>query len=190
MRRELLAILALYLLAVLLYGLLGHQQALPIVSPDEFTYGHLARSLADGDGFAWRGEHVQLRAALYVFVIAPAWLVDNTLTAYGLTKLIGAVLLSGVVVPVWLLARQVVRPRLAMLVAGLSVAGTWMTTAALVLTENLALPLATGSLAATVMALRRPQSRWGWVAIGLAALAAWARFQLLLLVPEIGRAHV
>ena len=77
-RRELLPVVALYLASVLVYALLGHQQALPIVSPDEFTYGHVARSLADGDGFAWRGAGVSLHSALYIFVITPAWLIDKS----------------------------------------------------------------------------------------------------------------
>ena len=40
-------------------------------------------------------------------------------------------------------------------------------TSSLLLTENLALPLATGALCATVMVLREPGSRWFWVALGL-----------------------
>ncbi len=184
-RDDLIAPAVLYVVAVVLYALLGHQQALPLVSPDEFTYGHLARSLADGQGFDWRGESVALHSALYVFLITPAWLVDNTVTAYGLTKLLGAVMLSTVLWPVWLLGRQLLTPRLALLVAALAVAGTWMATSALVLTENLAFPLTTGALAGAVMTLRRPGSRWGWVTLALCLLAAWARFQLVLLVPVV-----
>ena len=184
-RRELAAMGALYVAAVLLYVLLGRGEVVPLVSPDEFTYGHLARSLADGHGFTWRGDPVHLRSALYVLAIAPTWLVHNTLTAYALTKALGAALLSTLIVPVWLLARQVCGSRAALLVATLALAGTWMVTSALVLTENLALPLATGCLAATVTAIRRPGSHWGFVALALAALAAWARFQLVLLLPVI-----
>ena len=186
--RTALPIAALYLAAVVLYALLGSRQALPIVSPDEFTYGHVARSLADGDGMTWRGEPVGLRAALYVFVITPAWLAGDTLTAYDLTKLLGALLLCATAVPVWLLARTLMRPATALLVAALALAGTWMTTSALILTENLALPLATAALLACVTALRQPGSRWVWAAIGLAVLAAWARFQLVALLPVIALA--
>ena len=184
-RRDVLGPMLLFLVAVVLYAVLGQQQALPLVSPDEFTYGHLARSIADGQGFDWRGENVPLHSALYVFLITPAWLVDNTITAYGLTKLLGAVMLCTVMWPVWLLGRQLLAPRMALLVAALSVAGTWMATSALVLTENLAFPLATGALAGAVMTLRRPGSRWGWVTLALCLIAAWARFQLVMLVPVV-----
>ena len=64
----------------------------------------------------------------------------------------------------------------------LALAGTWMTSTGLLLTENLALPLATASLAAMVVALQRPGSRWPWVALGLAAAATFTRLQLVVLV--------
>ena len=73
-REGLLALAGLYVLAVLVYAVLGHREAVPLVAPDEFIYGHLARSLADGQGFTWRGDGVSLHAALYVYAIAPAWL--------------------------------------------------------------------------------------------------------------------
>ena len=187
-KNGLLWVIAVYVLSVLVYVLLGRQQALPIVTPDEFTYGHLARSLADGDGFTWRGQSVSLHSALYIFVIAPTWLFRNTLTAYALSKVLGALMLSALVIPVWLLARQLLRPQLALLVAGFTVAGSWMTASALLLTENLAFPLATGAFAATVATMRQPGSRWGALALALALLAAGARFQLVLLVPVIAAA--
>ena len=68
-RADSLRIAGLYLAAVLLYALLGRRQLIPLISPDEFTYGHLARSLADGHGFTWRGEDVPFRAALYIYAI-------------------------------------------------------------------------------------------------------------------------
>mgnify|MGYP007067082584 CR=1 FL=1 len=69
--------------------------------------------------------------------------------------------------------------------AALAVAGTWMTITSRLLLENAAYPLATASLCCVVAALSRPGSRWGWVALGFAALAAWSRLQLVVLVPII-----
>ena len=86
-------------------------------------------------------------------------------------------------IPTWLLGRELLGARLALIPAALVLAGTWMTTASLLLTENLALPLATAGLAATVMAVRVPGSRWGWLALVLAALASAARLQCVVLVP-------
>ena len=78
--------LGLYLVAVLAYAFVIRDQALPVVDPDEFTYGHLARSIADGDGFTWRGAHISLRAALYVFLIVPSFLVTSGADAYRLAQ--------------------------------------------------------------------------------------------------------
>ena len=175
------ALAAIYVCGVVVYLLLGSRQVIPSISPDEFTYGHLARSIADGDGLTWRGENVPLRSALYLYAIAPAWLVGSSASAYGVAKAEGAFLLCLVVVPTWLLARHAVGERLALLPAALSIAGTWMLAAAGILTENLAYPLATAALAATVMALRRPGSRWLWAALGLTALATLSRAQLAVL---------
>lgn len=170
-----------FALFVALYAVLGSLQEIPLISPDEKTYGHLARSLADGDGFAWRGAPVPWRAALYIYAITPAWLGASTVTAYSLTKIIGALMVSSVVFPTWLLARRLVAPAVALVVAVLTLAGTWMTTAGFVLTENLAFPLSTWCLCAMTIRLRQPRSRWGWAAIVFAGLASWARLQLVVL---------
>lgn len=178
---------ALYAVAVAFYVLLARGQPVPQVTPDEFTYGALARAVAAGDGLELRGEPFELPSALYIFAIAPAWLAtSSTVDAYAIAKIIGAVLCCLVVVPTWLLARQFVRPLAAFVAASLAVTGSWMTQTGQLITENLALPLAAGCLAALTVALTRPQlARVGWLALALALLAAWARAQLAVLIPII-----
>src|SRR5262249_47002877 len=100
---------------------------------------------------------------------------------YSLGKFMTVVLASSVVVPVWLLARQLVGPRLALVPAALSVVGTWMVTSAFLVSDNLAYPLATASLAATVMALRDTRMRWIWISLAFAVPSALTRTQLLAL---------
>ena len=177
-----LALAALYVVGVLVYGLLGHRNVIPSISPDEFTYGHLARSIADGDGLSWRGQGFPLRSPLYLYAIAPAWLGSSTTSAYALAKLIGAALCALVVVPVWLLARRAAGPWLALVPAALALAGTWMLVTAGVLTENAAYPAGVAALAATVAAVRQPASRWPWAALGLTVVAAACRSQLAVLI--------
>ena len=150
----------------------------PILFPDEFHYGHIARSLADGDGATWNGAHEGLRALLYVFAVTPAWLVASGTDAYAVAKALSAVMCCLVAVPVWLLGRTLTGPRLALLAAALTLAGSWMATTGQILSENLAFPLATGALCAMVMTLRAPGSRWWIWALALAALATFARLQL------------
>src|SRR4051812_1082368 len=176
--------------AFVVYAILGSRLPMPGVFPDEFLYGHLARSLADGNGFSWRGDSPALWAALYVYSIVPAWVVASGVAAYKLAKLESALLICLTGVPVWVLARTMLSTRLALLATVLSLAGTWMVAAGGVLTENLALPLATASLAATTLALRTPGSRASWWALAFALLATWARFQLVVLIPVIFAAHL
>ena len=45
-------LVAIYVLGVAGYSLLAHQSPIPLLIPDEITYGSLARSLANGDGLS------------------------------------------------------------------------------------------------------------------------------------------
>jgi hypothetical protein len=179
-------VVGLYLFVAALYLVLALRSPLPVLFPDEFRYSHLARGLADGTGLDWRGEHLGQSAALYVYFITPAWgLFSSSVDAYHASKVLGTLALTAQLIPVWLLARELVGPRLALLPAALSVAGTWMLTSAETATEALAFPLTTAALCVAVMALRRPASRLGWLAFLLLALATWARIQIAVLVPAL-----
>ena len=179
-----------YLLAVAAYAVLGSRQPVPLVFPDEFTYGHLAASIAQGHGLSWYGADFSLTSALYVYVIAPFWAITSGTGAYALSKLFGAVALSAVCIPVWLLVRKLTDRSTALLCAALSVGGIWMTASGYLLTEVLAIPLAIASLAASVAALHTPGRRSGWLALGFAVLATWARIQLGILFPIIAMAFL
>ena len=107
---------------------------------------------------------------------------DSVVNSYQAAKVLGAFLASSVVVPVWLLARAYVGPRLALIPAALCIVGlAWMQITEFMASENLAFPLATASLAATVMAMRDTRSRWIAVSLGFAMLAALSRTQMLVL---------
>ncbi len=157
---------------------------MPVIAPDEFLYGHLARSLAEGDGLSFYGASQQLRTALYVYLIAPSWLLASGESAYDLAKITGALTACAVVFPTWALARRLMTPRLAAVPVVLSVAGTWMLSAAGLMTENLAYPLGTAALVSGVLALRdRDSSRWAWAAFAFAIAATAARAQMAILFP-------
>ena len=179
--RGALAIALLYVLAAVLYAVVSRTIEVPIIFPDEFTYGHISQSIANGDGVSWRGQPESLRSLLYVLAIAPSWIVSSGHGAYQVARSLNAIMAATIVVPTWLLARPMLGPRMALVPAVLSVAGTWMVTTGFLLSESLALPLAVGSLAAMVAALRRPGSRWWIWALALAGLAAYARLQLAVL---------
>src|SRR5690242_21095620 len=78
------------LLAMAAYVLLALHGARPMLFPDEYRYAHLARSLADGDGFTWRGAAVKQPSALYVYFITPAWAAFHaTVDAWHASKIMG-----------------------------------------------------------------------------------------------------
>jgi len=179
-------LVGLYLVATLVYILIGRGQELPQVSPDEYQYSALARSVADGNGLTYNGGPIQggLRAALYIYAIAPAWIVTDSITqSYAIAKALGAAMICAVVFPTWLIARRYMTPLMALVPSVLAVAGSWMTSSSQMIMENLALPLAAASLASLVAALARPGSRWIWIALAFALLATWSRAQLAVLFP-------
>jgi hypothetical protein len=169
----------------LTYLVMALRQPIFLYFPDEPFYGHLAKSVAHGDGLTWRGESIDLRAPLYVFLIAPAWLIGSGVRAYEVAKVETVFFSCLLSVPIWMLARSLLTRPLALLAVALSLAGTWMASAGCLLTESVALPLATASLALTVQALRRPSRRLPWLALGFALVAAAARMQVIVLVPAV-----
>ena len=177
-------ILALYVASLVVYGLLSRKQSVPWLFPDEFIYGNVAQNIAHGVGATWRGQGQGI-PLLYPIVLSVPFRIGSTVDGYGWAKLLGVALSSAVVFPVWMLARELAGHRLALAAAALSVAGAWMSYSVLLISENLALPLATATLAATVMALRRPGSRWIWLAVAFLAAAAYTRVILFGLVPVV-----
>jgi hypothetical protein len=176
--------------ALVVYIALALAMPIPGFFPDEFLYEHLASSVAAGHGFSWRGGDQPLRSALYVYFLVPAWLASSGIDAWHIAKVMGAIASCLTIVPVWLFARTILPPRLAIVAPVLCLAGTWMVSAGFLVTENIAVPLATCALLAAATAMRRPDSRWPWVALALAFLAAWARIQLIVLVPVVFVAFV
>ena len=92
----------------------------PWIMGDELLYSDLARNVADTGHLAIRGLALSVRTyGIYPVVVAPAWLADSTTTAYGLAKTINALLMTLAAVPVYLWARRIVRPELALSLLGL-----------------------------------------------------------------------
>jgi hypothetical protein len=174
------ALAGIFSLSVLVWALVGSAHAVPQVFPGELVNAKLSQSIASGNGFGWRGSDWNA-APLWPLILSLAWLPGSVPDGYAIGKLLAVLLSSAAVVPVWLLGRELVGERLALVPALLCVAGAWMGTSALLLADNLAYPLAAASLAATVMALRRTGMRWVWISLAFALPAVLARTQLLVL---------
>ncbi|HEX6712135.1 MAG TPA: hypothetical protein VF066_02075 [Thermoleophilaceae bacterium] len=174
------ALVVVYALSVAAYALIAHRHAFPNLFPDEMFYGKLSQGLAFGDGLSWRASNWGL-PPLWPAVLSLAWHFGSVPQGYGVAKVIGVAICCLTVIPAWSLGRAVVGPRLALVPAALCVLGSWMSVTSYIVTENIAFPLATASLACTAMAMRDLRNRWVGAAAGFAALAALARTQMLAL---------
>jgi hypothetical protein len=172
------ALIGIYVTAVVVYGFIGRRYQFPNLFPDEMKYGKLSQSLAAGDGLQWRGDSHGL-PPLWPAILSLVWNFGSTPEAYGTAKVLGAALCSLAVVPTWLLARTLVGPRRALIAAALSIAGAWMAITVFIASENVVYPLATASLASLVVALRRTSVKWLGISLAFALLAASARTQML-----------
>jgi hypothetical protein len=159
----------------------------PWIMGDELLYSDLARSVADAGQFAIRGVEIEWTThGIYPVLIAPAWLAESTTSAYGLAKVINALLVTLAAVPMYFWARRLARPALALCALALvlllpagSYAGTLMT-------ENAAFPAVCLALFAVALALERPTILLQLAALGAVLLAVACRLQsvvFLLIVP-------
>jgi Dolichyl-phosphate-mannose-protein mannosyltransferase len=174
------ALAAIYVLSVVVYAVIAEQHRFPNLFPDEMFYGKLSQSFANGEGLEWRGSSWGL-PPLWPVLLSIAWHFGSIPDGYDVARVLTAVVASTVVVPVWLLARVFLGPRLALIPTLLSVTGAWMIVTSYLVSENLAYPLAVASLACTVMAVHDTRTRWLVASFGLGVLAALTRTQMLAL---------
>lgn len=172
--------IALFAVAAFVYAIIGTQHVLIDLVPDEVQYGKLSQNFARGAGLEFRGVGVGY-PPLWPVLLSWVWHFGSAVEGYQIGKVFGAALASSVVFPAWLLGRELVGTRLALVPAALCVTGAWMVMTALVISENLAYPLAVASLACTVMALRDIRARWVLASAAFAVPAALARTQMFAL---------
>lgn len=165
---------------------LGLSRAFPApwIFPDEVTYAELARSFADSGSFEVRETPVPGFSRVYPALLAPAFaLFDDQAHAYAAAKAINALLMSLVAVPVYLLARRLVRPGLALLAAALSLAIPSMFYSSLIMTEAAFYPVFALFALALVVMLERPTVFRQLAVVALLVVAYYTRTQAISLVP-------
>jgi hypothetical protein len=160
----------------------GWLRVTPNYFADEYWYAELARSLADTGRPAIRGAVVIFPSLLQPILTAPAWLANDVWVSYRLTQAIGAVAMSLVAVPVFLLARRLGLGRVAALgAAAFSLAVPDLLFASWVMAEPFAYPLFVASVLAGVTAIASPCRRTALLFLLLAGLTAFARIQFVVL---------
>jgi hypothetical protein len=165
--------------------LLARRIVAPWIMVDELIYSELAKSLAAHGSFLIRGVPAHGFGFLYPLLIAPAFRITAVPDAYIGAKAIDTVVMSLAAVPAYFLARRVVRPGLALLVALLTVAVPSMVYTGMLMTENLFYPLFLCCALALVAALERPTWQRLAVLLVLSFVAFLTRAQAVALVPAI-----
>jgi hypothetical protein len=181
-------LVACYAFLVVVYWWQARSHGSPWLFSDEIEYTQLSRAIAETGEPARRGEPYDL-TSLYPYVLAPIWwLTSNTETAYDAAKVLGALLMSAALFPVYWLARTLVGhwPALFAAVGATSIPA--LAYSRLLLSEPLAYPFAALCFLLMARALVAPLSRWLPAAFLAVVVAGEVREQLQLLIPAFALA--
>jgi glycosyltransferase involved in cell wall biosynthesis len=174
--------------AVFRYGL-SRRVVAPWIMVDELIYSELAKNFAQTGHFLIRDVHAGAYGVVYPLLIAPAWRVFNGVPdAYAAAKTIGSILMSLTAIPVYFLARRVLKPTPSLFAALLAVAVPSLMYTGTLMTETVFYPLFACVALALVLALERPTIQRQLVLLGLCALAFLTRPQAIVLVPAVATA--
>ena len=146
--------------------------------PDEYLYGQLARSLAEGRGARVLGEPVALPTLLQPILTAPAWLFGDPELAFRLTQGANAAAMSLGAVVVFLLARELGVPAWSAVgAAAVALASPDLLYAGYVTADAFGYLLGLLAILAAARSLARPSLHLQASFIAVAGLATFARAQ-------------
>jgi hypothetical protein len=150
----------------------------PWLFTDELEWSQLSRAIASTGHAARRGEPHSFES-IYAFLIAPAWWIHSTSTAYSAIKDLNTVVMALAAVPTYFLGRMLLSRRVALVVALLSIAIPAMAYATSIVPEPLAYLWFTLTALCTVRALSAPSVRTIVPAVLLAAVGIWVRTEFV-----------
>lgn len=154
----------------------------PVYFPDEYIYSALARSLAEGEGVAIRGEPAGFPALLQPLLNAPFWLFEDPAVAYRLGQALNAVAMSLAAIPVYLIARRLrLSHGLSLACAGVALLSPNFFYVAYLLGEPIAYPLVLASVYFGMRVVAEPTRGVQVALVACSGLAAFARVQFLVL---------
>jgi len=139
---------------------LAHRIVAPWIMVDELVYSELAKSFAAHGHFLVRSVPSHGYGFVYPVLIAPAWRFFTSVPdAYQAAKIINAVVMSLAAVPAYYLARRLLTPRFALIVAVLTVAVPSMLYTGTLMTENAFRPPRTNCLCSRCAGSRTQRER-------------------------------
>jgi hypothetical protein len=175
-----LPLLTIYVWLCLIYGWEAWGNGTPWLFTDELEHAQLSRAIA-ATGHAARRGVPHSPDSLYSYLIAPAWWIHSTSSAYGAVKAINVVVMAAAVFPTYGLARMLVSRPAALLAATIATAVPAYTYASLILEEPLAYTWSILAVYAAVRAFVTPTRRWIALAIVTALLAPAVRGELIVI---------
>jgi hypothetical protein len=156
----------------------------PTIFSDELGYNKLAQSIGESAKLALFNKQGLSYAPLYPTLLSPIYALGaSPHTAYGLMKIVNAVLISLSVFPTYKIARFALRRGPSLVVAGVATLAPLMTYSSFTMSENAAYPLCLVAIWAMLVAVRDPRPRNDLLLLGAILLATAARIQLIVLVP-------
>jgi hypothetical protein len=175
-----LPVLTVFFWLCLVYAIESWGHLTPWLFTDELEMTQLARSIAETGEAARRGEP-HFFESLFTYLLAPAWWIDDTETAYSAAKYIGVLTMTSVVFPAYWLARLLVPSLLALFAAAASGAIPAFLYSSMFVEETLAYPYATLCLFLIVKGLATRRQGWLGGALFASLLAPLVRMELAVL---------
>jgi hypothetical protein len=170
--------------SILLRIILASLAQAPVVFSDELGYEKLAQSIGRTGHLALFNEHGLSYSPLYPLVLAPIYALGvSAPTAYGVVKVVNALLMSLAIFPTYMIARFALPRRESVVVAGMSAVAPLMFYTSFSMSENLAYPVCLAAIWALLVTIRSPSARNDAVLLVSILLATAARIQLIVLVP-------
>lgn len=163
--------------AALYHWLQAQGRATPWIFPDELRYTEAARAVAETGSPRVRG-HLEWDGLLHAYLVAPAWLIDETARAWSTAKGIASVAFSLTAVPTYHLARRVAPPAAALLAAAAAVLLPAAFYASTALQEAFALPIAVTAALLTTRLVERFSVGRALALVAACAAGALVRSQL------------
>jgi hypothetical protein len=174
------ALVGLGVLIISFYAVEAHLRRTPWLFTDELEWSQLSRAIAATGHAARRGQAHSFES-LYSYLIAPAWWIHSTATAYAAIKYLNATVMCLTAVPAYFLARMLVGRGTALVVALLSIAIPAMSYATSIVPEPLAYLWFTAAALFAVRMLAKPTIGRAVPALVLVGAGLWVRSEFVAL---------
>ncbi len=170
-------LLSVFLWLCIVYAVEAWAHSTPWLFTDELELSQLSRAIAATGHAARRGDPHSFDT-LWTYVLAPAWRIQDTATAYATVKYISVIVMMLTAFPAYALARHLVGRVAALFVATASCVIPALAYSSMIVEEPLAYPYSTLCLFLIFRTLVTPTRGWIAATILAAAVAPFVRGEL------------